>query len=673
MTAENGAQQDVQKKEGASTDLRLIWSRTVKLVKPYWIDNPDAGKPRLALAGVIVLSLMTTGVSVAFNFLGRDFFNALSEKNVETFYLQLYKYLAGFAVGIPVFVFRDYFLSLLSLRWREWMTDNMLGDYMADKTFYNVQTGAIVDNPDQRLTSDINNFTSSSLSLAFTFMTSLVDLVSFSGILFSIYPPLFAALVAYAVGGTVVSFAVGKKLVGLNFRQEAREADLRYGLVRVRENAESIAFYNGATSEVGLLVGRLGQVVANQRELLKASRNLDFFQSAYRYIIILLPAAVVAPLYFKGEIEFGVVNQSQSAFSHILTDVSLVVYQFESLAGFSAVVDRLGEFQEAVEARGKFSALAQPESPTVMDPASEITVLDSSAADDVLLRVEGLTLCTPNFANKLVQDLHLELRLGDRLLLMGSSGAGKTSILRALSGLWTSGTGTVSRPPPATLQGGTTPKGMMIVPQRPYMVLGSLRQQLLYPVFDAAIISEALRTYDDADVASNPLDPATGPLTSQRVQLQQHSEGGREAATIEPPSDERLCEVLRQVGLSNVLDRLTSAAAPATGALDTIADWSTMLSLGEQQRLAFARVLLANPAVVLLDESTSALDLENEARLYGLLRASGAAVVSIAHRTSLLQYHEKVLRLEGGDVPEVGAKWRITGVAEAAESMRVPL
>lgn len=145
-----------------------------------------------------------------------------------------------------------------------------------------------------------------------------------------------------------------QKLVGLNFAQEAREADFRYGLVRVRENAESIAFYDGGTSEVGLLVGRLGVVVSNYGSLLKASRNLNFFQAGYRYSIILLPAAVVAPLFFRGEIEFGVVNQSVSAFSHILSDVSLVINQFEVLAGFTAVVDRLGEFQETVNARGKF-------------------------------------------------------------------------------------------------------------------------------------------------------------------------------------------------------------------------------------------------------------------------------------------------------------------------------
>lgn len=205
--------------------------------------------------------------------------------------------------------------------------------------------------------------------------------------------------------------------MGLNFRQEAREADLRYGLVRVRENAESIAFYDGAASEAALVRARLALVVRNNLEVLTASRNLDFFQSAYRYVIVLLPAAVVArallgwesrdgctgeahrpalaaqprpqlptpdsrpsALYFRGEIEFGVVNQSQSAFSHILGDVSLIVYQFESLAGFSAVVDRLGQFQEGVEARGRLRLPGSLPAAPVLDPDSEIALHDATGA-----------------------------------------------------------------------------------------------------------------------------------------------------------------------------------------------------------------------------------------------------------------------------------------------------
>eukprot|EP00892_Ulva_mutabilis_P009083 jgi/Ulvmu1/6547/UM003_0181.1 len=635
--------------EGASTNVRVIADRVGRLARPFWIDNPERKQPLLALGGVVVLSLMTTGVSVVFNFLGRDFFNALSNKDEATFYVQLGKYLTGFAIGIPVFVFRDYFLSLLSLRWRAWMTEEMLGSYMADRTFYNIASGAAVDNPDQRLTSDISAFTSTSLSLSFTLLTSLVDLISFSGILFSIYPPLFAALVFYAIGGTVASFYIGRKLVGLNFEQEAREADLRYGLVRVRENAESIAFYNGASSEVGLLAGRLGKVVSNYRGLVAASRNLDFFQSAYRYIIILLPAAVVAPLYFKGEIEFGVINQSQSAFSHILSDVSLVVYQFEALAGYSAVVDRLGQFQEAVDARGKIAADGDAED-LAMDPTSEIELVDVHAADSAgaLVQLEGVTICTPTFSRTLVRGLSLQLPPSGSLLVMGPSGCGKTSLLRAIGGLWTSGAGSITRPSPSDLQGDQgAPGGMMLVPQKPYMALGSLRQQLLYPVFADAIIAEALNENDTAYAKQGLLDFPVAPHVGT-------ADGGGAHADAAHGAGERGSRGSGEgggrhggVGLQDVVARC--AAANDGSALSMVADWSARLSLGEQQRLAFARVLLAAPALVLLDESTSALDLANEARLYGILRERGVAYISVGHRDSLRGFHDDTLVLEAAE------------------------
>ena len=170
-----------------------------------------------------------------------------------------------------------------------------------------------------------------------TLFNSVVDLASFAGILFSIYTPLFFVLIVYALGGTAVSVALGQKLVGLNFAQEAREADFRYALVRLRDNAEAIAFYGGEAAEGELLRARFRAALANLQDILLASRNLSFFTSSYRFLISFLPAAVVAPLFFRGEIEFGVINQSSSAFSHILSDVSLVVYQFEGLAGFAAV------------------------------------------------------------------------------------------------------------------------------------------------------------------------------------------------------------------------------------------------------------------------------------------------------------------------------------------------
>ena len=201
--------------------------------------------------------------------------------------------------AIPVFVMRDYYQSVLTLRWRAWMTERYVEKYLGDRNFYHIQTGGVIDNPDQRIVDDISSFTATTVGLAFTLLNAGVDLVSFSGILLGIYEPLVAVLFVYAAGGTLISAKLGQPLVGLSFQQEAREADFRYGLVRVRENAESVAFYGGEAAERGALVARLRAAVDNFGDLLVATRNVDFFTSCYRYLVTFLPAAVVAPLYFK--------------------------------------------------------------------------------------------------------------------------------------------------------------------------------------------------------------------------------------------------------------------------------------------------------------------------------------------------------------------------------------
>ena len=270
------------KQEGASADLPVIFARLRTLSTPYWTEGEQASSARWRLAGVLALTLGTTGVSVMFNFLGRDFFNALSAKDQAKFTEMLFKWLAALCLGIPVFVLRDYYQSKLALEWREWMTGKFTEDYFTDQTFYRVQAGALLDNPDQRIAVDVRNFTDTTLNFTVTLLNAAVDLISFSGILFSIYPPLFAALVIYSVGGTAASLAIGRPLVGLNFAQEAAEANFRYGLVRVRENAESIAFYGGEDNEARLLGRRLKSAIENFGDLLIASRNLNFFTSFYR-------------------------------------------------------------------------------------------------------------------------------------------------------------------------------------------------------------------------------------------------------------------------------------------------------------------------------------------------------------------------------------------------------
>ncbi|GFR42440.1 hypothetical protein Agub_g3347, partial [Astrephomene gubernaculifera] len=811
----NQAPAVAKRADGPSTDLRVILERLVQLGLPYWQTEPSA---RWKLAGVVGLTLSTTVVSVIFNFLGRDFFTALSEKDEAAFHWQLAKYLGGFAAGIPVFVFRGYFQSKLSLEWRQWLTQSLLSDYLSRRAFYSLQQGGEVDNPDQRIAADVATFTDTALSLSLTALNALIDLVSFSGILFAIYPPLFGALLAYALGGTAASVALGKNLVTLNFQQEAREADLRYGLVRVRENAESIAFYGGEEQERELLKQRLQAAVTNYLGLLVASRNLDFFTSFYRYLIQLLPAAVVAPLFFQGKIDFGVINQSQSAFNHILNDVSLVIYQIESLAGFSAVVDRLGEFNEAISARRGLqdrqeAAAAEEEEErerekeaavleTVIEvEATEVVAAaaagDSSngsssssnsgssgsggsvaaagegqlggqqqqqqeeaapplpgirlrflseeqqaeqhqqhlqqrqqhpqqqqrhaaggssaapAAQPPLLHIRGLTLVTPRGGDVLLRGLDLQVPRGSSLLIMGPSGAGKTSLLRAVAGLWSEGGGRVAV--------GAGRAQVVFLPQRPYMVLGSLREQALYP----RRYGEACNG-DTTPADSNGSSSAPTSGTTTTAATSNSSGDGNGASSISSngdsnpvatpaassssssrplPSDEEVLRVLRLVQLGHLLARYAhkppAAAPPSTSsgtdtnssnsnstgnsnapdhhhhpdhnsslsALDAVADWASTLSLGEQQRLGWARLLLARPQLALLDEATSALDQDTEAKLYRALQQSGITYVSVGHRSSLREYHTTLLLLrnEGGSSSggegSSGATWEVRQLA----------
>jgi ABC-type uncharacterized transport system fused permease/ATPase subunit len=744
-----------------------------QLALPYWQENPDA---RWRLAGVVALTLGTTGVSVLFNFLGRDFFNALAEKDADRFARQLAAYLGGFAVGVPVYVLRSYFQSRLALEWREGMTRSLLARYMRDRTFYQLAAGGgpggagsadapppsssppgtttpttttalattalaaatpipTVDNPDQRIASDVRSFTDTCLSLALTLLNAGVDLVSFSGILFGIYPPLFAALLVYALGGTAISLRIGRPLVALNFSQEAREADLRYSLVRVRENAEAVAFYGGERAEETALRGRLSAAVDNYGRLLVASRNLDFFTSFYRFLIQLLPAAVVAPLFFAGKIEFGVVNQSQSAFGHVLSDVSLVVYQLEALAGFSAVVDRLGEFSEVVDRRlkhdwsddesGGGSAVATATASLEEDAAggygsgSGIRILhvrsdappllsgehQQQQPSQILLELDGVSVCTPDGRTRLVRSLSLGVRQGESLLVMGPSGTGKTSVLRVLAGLWSSGEGRVyahglpglgrpgnAPPPPSAANEQKNDDDdpgagrVLFLPQKPYMVLGSLRDQLLYPTWETSAETRGKKQAGEEEDEEEEGSGASSTTTNYSPR----------------PSDDELVGALVAVQLGGLLDRcaaaaeraaaaaaeraaaLAAAAAAADGAassppppppppsspLDLVADWAAILSLGEQQRLAFARLLLAKPRLALLDEATSALDVANEARVYRAARSAGVTLVSVGHRPTLARFHERVLRLapppEGSKAQ--GCSWRVDPAHEVIAS-----
>ncbi|MBC2899261.1 hypothetical protein CFC21_112115 [Triticum aestivum] len=642
----------------AGTDLKTLARRFWKVAAPYWWSE-DKVQARLQLAGVFALTLATTGISVGFNFLGRDFYNALADKDQEQFTKQLLYYLGGFAVGVPFFVLRDYARETLSLRWRSWMTSYYMKRYFKNRTFYKIQSQSLIDNPDQRINDDLSAFTGTALAFSLTLLNAVVDLVSFSNILYGIYPPLFIVLIVYSLGGTAISVFLGKSLVNLNFMQEKKEADFRYGLVRVRENAESIAFYGGEENELQLLLDRFRRAYENLSELLIASRNLEFFTNGYRYLIQILPAAVVAPMFFAGKIEFGVINQSVSAFNHILSDFSLIVFQFQSISAFSAVIDRLGEFDDLL---GENESSLSPQRDSIDGinisfKSGSPSVLSSNGSQmqsepGIVLEICDLTLLTPRGGNILITDFSMELKDKDHLLVMGPSGCGKTSLLRALAGLWTSGTGNIiyhardSRQLQTANLGSNEPSnikpegeellqsskqrrdnGIFFVPQRPYMVLGTLRQQLLYPTWTA-------------DTHQSPTNDAQtkAPLSF----LSEVSTSDGLGAKPEMPSTDELIRVLEVVRLGYILPRFNG--------IDSVHDWASVLSLGEQQRLAFARLLLAKPTLVLLDESTSALDDINEVHLYSQIEAAGITYISVGHRRTLHRFHNKVLYISKSDL-----------------------
>ncbi|MBV4492149.1 ABC transporter ATP-binding protein/permease [Pseudomonas oryzicola] len=543
-----------------------------QLAGPYF-NFRRSWRPLLVFALLLVLTLFSVRLNVLFSFWYNGFYSALQGLDQAAFW-----YLLGvFAVLATIHVLRSlfnfYVSQAFSIKWRVWLTERLTHDWMQGDAYYRGQFLAEpVDNPDQRIELDVNAFVSSSVSLALGAVSALVSLVAFTGILWGLSAPLAIAGVEipramvfavylYVIVATWIAFRLGRPLIRLNFLNEKLTANFRYALMRLRENAENIAFYQGAQVERGTLLSCFGALILNAWALVYRNLKFSGFNLGVSQVAVVFPFILQAPRFFSGAIKLGDVMQTSQAFGQVQDSLSFFRESYDTFAQYRATLDRLTGF---LDANAQASALPR------------VTTQDQAQA----LEIAGLQVLRPD-GHTLIADLELNLSAGQALLIKGPSGSGKTTLLRALAGLWPYAEGAVRRP---------MGHQALFLSQRPYLPLGDLRTVIAYPE------------------AGNPADAT------------------------------RMQQVLRQVNLAHLAERL-----------EVNCDWSHILSVGEQQRLAFARVLFNRPQVVFLDESTSAMDEGLEHALYALLRMEmpTTLLVSVGHRSTLAGFHTHRLEVDG--------------------------
>ena len=547
------------------------------LTKSYW-QSEEKKKAFWLLTCIIALTLGIVFMLVQLNTWNNSFYSALQNYDAEKISSELIHFSWLAAIYIILAVYSYYLQQTLILHWRRWLTTRFIDIWLQNKTYYNLQMfGKDTDNPDQRISEDVRQFVEMTLGFAIGILKSLCTFISFVFILYQLSGPLsfsfmgktwtihgymLWASLLYSVLGTYITHVVGRKLVKLNFIQQRYEADFRFSMIRLRESAESVAFYRGEAQEGRVFKHRFKLLLDNFWQLVNKQKQLVFLNSGYSQIAIIFPFVVAMNRYLAKEVSLGGLMQVASAFGRVQDSLSYFVDMYSSIAQWQAVVMRLTYFGRHMH--------------EVSQQAEQFHVERFATSEAV--SVEQMQVNLPD-DTVLLQDISFTLQPGRNVLIKGVSGSGKSTLLRALAGIWPFVTGKINLPKTEEL---------MFIPQKPYIPLGSLREALLYP--------------------------------------------GKK-----PLSDEELLYLLDLCQIGYLRDKL-----------DLVADWSHVLSVGEQQRLAFVRAHIQEPKWLFLDEATSALDEDTEAAMYALLaeRLTQTTLVSIGHRSTLNKYHELMLVID---------------------------
>ena len=556
------------------------------LITPYW-NSEEKKSARLYLAAIITLTIAAVYMTLLLNEWFNSFYSALQNYDSDAVYRGLLRF-TGLAFAHIAFAVYSYYLQQrLALRWRKWMTKNYLAKWTGQQMYYRLEmfSQGTADNPDQRISEDINLFTARTLSFMSGLLRSATTIVCFIFVLwnlsevlsftaagqeFHIYGYLVWTALAYSVLGTWITHKVGHRLVSLNYLQQKLEADFRFSMVRLRETAESVAFYNGAAKEESFLSNRFMTLLRNTLFIIKKQKQLSWLTNSYAQIAIIFPFVVAVPRYLSQNISLGGLMQIANCFGKVQDAMSYFVDVYASLAEWQACAERLLSFDKHIaaiekETEEKSGSLVREETP------------DRLRLTDVTISVPAMD--ENKRTREIISSAACTIRSGEHVILKGPSGSGKSTLLRTLAGFWPYVKGHISMPAPSEI---------MFIPQKPYIPMGT-----------------------SAEAASYPLETA---------------------------DEEILSPLLVECGLSHLMEKT-----------DTEADWSHILSLGEQQKLAFVRVFLRKPKWVFLDEATSAMDEETEEKMYRLLTAlPGTTVISIGHRSTLDKWHNRVLRIENG-------------------------
>ncbi len=433
-----------------------------------FMKSPVGGKAKLLTAGLLFLMLCINGMNVLNSYVGRYFMSAIESRDTDGFVRYAWMYIGVFVGSTVVGVYFRFAEERLGLLWRDWLTHRTAGLYIDQRIYLHLEESGAITNPDQRMTEDVRQLTTTTLSLVLMILNGTVTALSFSGVLWAISPKLFMVAVAYALAGSALTILLGRPLIRLNYRQADREADFRSELIRVRENADGIALTGNEGKARERLMLRIDGLVLNFRRIITVNRNLNFFTTGYNYLIQLIPILIVAPIFIRHGVEFGVIGQSAMAFAALLGAFSLIVTQFQSISAYASVIARLNEYVEASEKAA------------IRNTASCIgceTISDHFAYGDLTLRSTGEN------APVILKSLNASFLPGKRILVWGPNHAARYALFRASAGLYDAGTGTIVRPPADKLT---------FLSEQPYIPTSTLRELLVPAGFESEITNETI-------------------------------------------------------------------------------------------------------------------------------------------------------------------------------------